>query len=1088
MDKRCNYGKITNYMNKKASAKTPRYSLNKDNQFVIENYHLAKPFANFFPGIAGKYGIPMWVFYVNRAQAISCFGIKDKEHAILEYFPANKAWQMVSSNGFRTFIKIRSGNKESFYEPFQNNLVNTSLDIENKMLLDATTLSIIETNHTLGLETKVEYFGIPNDSYAGLARIVTLKNIKKQPVRLHILDGVPQILPFGTSEFCQKKMSRTIEAWMRAENLDKKVPFFKLTVDSTDKPEVIPIKEGHFYLGFTRGAKNAQIIKPIVNPDTIFGEVLDFSFPNLFVKQKIFRAPKTEILKSKTPCAFLPLELSLKPGEEKTFYTIVGYMRSRELLNSALSRLTQKNYLAHKKFENKKLIADIQQDICTSSGVREFDLYAAQTYLDNCVRGGYPTLFESQNNKSVFYLYSRKHGDLERDYNNFILQPTYFSQGNGNYRDANQNRRSDIWFNPGIAEENLVLFYNLIQTDGFNPLVVKGVNFVLADEVNLAWKLKDHVNAKDLSRIITFCARPFSPGELIMHLEEEKITMDFSYDTFLGAVISCCSKIQEAEHGDGYWSDHWTYALDLLESYLNLYPEHYREIVFEKKKFSFFDNTEVVHARSEKYVLKAGIPAQAHTLYPDSTKRDLIRKRTTQPHVVRSQNGHGEIYYTTLINKLLCLLANKLASLDSSGVGIEMETDKPNWFDALNGLPGLFGSSINETFELKRLILTIKKAAGDNRIEKLSVTEEIKDFLLGLGELLKQNTSSESDFIYWDKSTTLKEEYRQKTKLGVNGKEAEISAAELASTLELALNKINRGLHKALDQKKNIYCSYFINEVTKYSVTKTPAIKPTEFNQKKIAPFLEGQMHALRLAESAEEAKTLYEATRKSNLYDKKLKMYKVTESLKDMPLEIGRCTVFPSGWLENESVFLHMEYKYLLEILKQGLFEEFYSDFKNALIPFQKPAQYGRSILENSSFIVSSAFADKKLHGNGFSARLSGSTAEFIQMWLVMNLGKKPFYLDKENKLTLQLQPALAGWLFDKKGNYRFNFLGSIKVTYHNPKRKSTFGSKAALIEKICFHDKDGKNVELPCCVIPSPYAEQVRSRQIKEINVYFA
>ncbi|PIQ87626.1 MAG: hypothetical protein COV73_03120, partial [Candidatus Omnitrophica bacterium CG11_big_fil_rev_8_21_14_0_20_43_6] len=67
----------------KAENTKPEYYLNKQDEFVIQNYNYAKPFANFFPGIAGKYGIPMWVFYVNRGQCICSFGTKDKDHAIL---------------------------------------------------------------------------------------------------------------------------------------------------------------------------------------------------------------------------------------------------------------------------------------------------------------------------------------------------------------------------------------------------------------------------------------------------------------------------------------------------------------------------------------------------------------------------------------------------------------------------------------------------------------------------------------------------------------------------------------------------------------------------------------------------------------------------------------------------------------------------------------------------------------------------------------------------------------------------------------------------------------------------------------------
>jgi hypothetical protein len=37
-------------------------------------------------------------------------------------------------------------------------------------------------------------------------------------------------------------------------------------------------------------------------------------------------------------------------------------------------------------------------------------------------------------------------------------------------------------------------------------------------------------------------------------------------------------------------------------------------------------------------------------------------------------------------------------------MGIQMEAGKPGWYDALNGLPGMFGSSMPETFELLRLV------------------------------------------------------------------------------------------------------------------------------------------------------------------------------------------------------------------------------------------------------------------------------------------------------------------------------------------------------------------------------------------------
>ena len=244
-------------------------------------------------------------------------------------------------------------------------------------------------------------------------------------------------------------------------------------------------------------------------------------------------------------------------------------------------------------------------------------------------------------------------------------------------------------------------------------------------------------------------------------------------------------------------------------------------------------------------------------------------------------------------------------------------------------------------------------------------------------------------------------------------------------------------------------------------------------------------MHGLRLAQGLKQAAQLYQATKKSELFDKKLKMYKVTASLQSMPEEIGRCRIFTPGWLENESIWLHMEYKYILELLKTGLIEEFYAEFKNVLIPFQNPQRYGRSILENSSFLVSSVFANQNLHGNGFIARLSGSTAEFLHIWLVMNIGINPFALDSNGSLKLEFKPNLAGWLFTKNGKYSFNFLSRIPVTYYNPKRKNTFGNNAAKIIKIVIFENNSPT-EINSATIPFSLAEKVRSRQVNKIDIY--
>ena len=84
----------------------------------------------------------------------------------------------------------------------------------------------------------------------------------------------------------------------------------------------------------------------------------------------------------------------------------------------------------------------------------------------------------------------------------------------------------------------------------------------------------------------------------------------------------------------------------------------------------------------------------------------------------------------------------------------------------------------------------------------------------------------------------------------------------------------------------------------------------------------------------------------------------------------------FTPGWLENESIWLHRSFKYYLELLRAGLYEDFWTAMATGA-PYNMDVEtYGRSPLECGSFIVSSAYPDEELWGTSYLARLSGSTA----------------------------------------------------------------------------------------------------------------
>ena len=1075
------------------SAEKAAYKLLDDGTFVITNYNKSKPFSSFFPGVAGLKGIPMWAFYVNRNQGIASFGVMNKNNAITEFYAANNAYGLAATQGFRTFIKIKGANSSAFYEPFASNPPGCGIEPVQRMFVRPHELMFEDVNIALGLKTTARYFTLPNEPIAALMRTLEVENIGENPVELEVIDGLPKIIPYWMSVDILKHMSTTAQAWTLVTNLDKNIPFYRLKVEINDKTEVTELRKGNFYFGLVSSPGVVAKAAAIVDPEIVFGQDQAFLYPQAFMAESGFRVPKDQAGSNKYPSAMSFFERSLAPGGRVRLYSVTGHIDSEEKLNKYFKRAGKPEYFEAKSKENKLLIDGLTGAVATESAIGAFDLYCRNTYLDNLIRGGMPILLPAGGEKLVFYVYSRKHGDLERDYNFFHLSPTYYSQGNGNFRDMNQNKRSDVFFTPAIKDFNVTCFYNLLQLDGYNPLLVKGSTFFLdAAKPAAAAALKKCVAPAGMEAVKKFFSRRYEPGSLLIFVEEKGIKLKVTADEFLRVVLGASEWTQESEHGEGYWVDHWTYNLDLLESYLAVYPENLRHILFEKKDFTFFDNTHIVVPRSEKHVDANGKIRQFDSVILDTRKAKLLRARHEAPHLVRTENGAGEIYRTTLMSKMACLIVNKLATLDPEGIGIEMEAEKPGWYDALNGLPGVFGSSVCETFELKRLItfLTEKiSQLGMKDNEGFSVPQEVFDFMGGLEKLLG---GKGSDHKFWDAASALKEFYRKETELGVTGNEKTVTVGRLLDFFGLALRKINRGLAKAKDAKTGLYRTYFSYEAVSYKKTDKishkgwPCVDIKKFKKRALPLFLEAEVHYLKTPEGRRNAAGFHGLVKKSPLYDKQLGMYKVNASLKKEPADIGRCTVFTPGWLENESIWLHMEYKYVLELLKSGLYKEFFTEFKKTCVCFLPPEKYGRSVLENSSFLASSAFSDKNNWGRGFVARLSGSTAEFIEMWLIMTCGAKPFTSMGSGHPVLSFKPALAKECFTKNNTFSFTFLGRTKVTYHNPSRRDLFGDNTG-IEKMVIYWDDGSKETLRGGLIPSKEAVRIRELEAKSIEVYF-
>ena len=1022
----------------------------------MKDYGRKSVFSGFLPGIAGKCGIPMWCFYVNRGQGVVSFGVEDKEHAIMEFYPAHVAYQNVKRTGFRTFIK-KDG---KYYEPFSVE------ELSQEMEIGRNHMQILEENPDSGLQTQVTYYVLPEEPVAALVREVTITNRTEKTCRLEVIDGMPAVIPYGVSMGNMKNMTQTAKAWMQAVTLGEHTELYRVRASMEDSADVREVPGANFALAV---AEDGKAFSRIVDPEVIFSYDTSLGNPEGFRRQSLeqlltCRQNRTNIV----PCAFFAADREIGPGENIRLYELYGQTGTTEKLQDFLQKKPDGAFFRRKALRAKQLTQELTDVIDTRTGNETFDAYCRYTYMDNVLRGGEPILLTKHR---LFYLYSRKHGDLERDYNDFAMAPEYFSQGNGNFRDVAQNRRCDTFFHPEVGRHNIHIFYSLIQPDGYNPLKLEKMTYRYeGSREAVVSKLPETAKTEELLALLQ---HSYTPGQLYGTLE--RISEIANVKSLFTWILENSAEETNAQFGEGYWSDHWDYNLDLIEEYLTVFPEEERELYFEEA-YRFYQSPKGVLPRSKRYV---------------KTQKGIRQYHFLQEIPGGNKDGKGDFLMdplrggdltTTLLEKLLLLCAVKFSTLDAYGMGVEMEGGKPGWYDALNGLPGLLGSSMAETYELQRMLEKTMEVLGKypGRYEMLI---ELEEFFRNLKKNCREYEQNEDFMEFWNLRNDSRESYREKVYEGISGERIGVDSGELLEILQTFRDLVTEGIERAGKYGSACVPTYFYYEVTAYE-ERDGEIVPKSFRVHPVADFLEGPVRYLKLPGSCEAKRELYRKVKNSDLYDKALGMYKVNASLRKESYELGRATAFTPGWLENESIWLHMEYKYLLELLKSGMYEEFAEDFHKAGIPFQPEERYGRSCLENSSFLASSSNPNPDIRGKGYVARLSGSTVEFLQMWRILMFGIRPFYTEN-GKLCLQFAPAIPEYLLDQNLSIRARFLGKTDVVYHVPCSRAYYPGDYH-IYKMQLTDREGNTCLVKEDRMEDAYAVKVREGDITGIEVW--
>ena len=1014
----------------------------KNVSYTMNQYQKKKPFSSFLSGIAGPMGIPLWAFYVNRGQAIASFGIRDKNGAMMEFYPANLSYHYVSKIGFRTFIKKNSSVYECFKEP----------NLYQQMIIQPDELTLIETIKEFNLEIKITYFTLPNEPLAGLVRRVELTNLSDEPCDIEIVDGLSQMLPSGIDYGGYKAISNLLQSWMETVETNE-YNFFKLRASTDDSAEVKLVTDGNYY--FTKGSQKPHYI---TDYKKVFDEDLSLETPYQFMNHsfdEFIKIKQTYV--NQVPSAFSAFQF--KNLKKEVFISVIGYANSKDILDEKVKTYTLAS-LEQKRHDNKLIHEELMHAVETKTKDSRIDQYVKQCYIDNVLRGGIPILIDTLDGTIGYHLYSRKHGDLERDYNFFSIEPRYYSQGNGNFRDVLQNRRNDIFFTPQIGDFNIVQFMSLIQADGYNPLSIEGIKFTFEGKID-TYK----------EQIQSVLKNEFTPGMIATELK----VLNLDVDTNLKEIMALSRPHVKASFGEGYWEDHFTYFYDLIDSYLGIYPDQEEHLLFQRK-VPFFKSPVKVLPRHLKYV---------------KTKDGRIRQYGAIHHHHQEKDtwllGKEGILKVNVMGKLITLVLNKFAHLDPEEIGLSYEANKPGWNDAMNGLPGLFASGVSEMIELKQLSKFISKKIETYPNKKVSV---LKDTRILANDLI--SCRGETPMIRWNERMSALEKYREALDLSQS-----INEFKLTEFREI-FHKINETLDSSIQKAKElneIYPTYLIYEAKAFEDNiddkglpiigeyGLPTVRVTSFELRALPVFLEAPARYLKALADKKEALEIYQTIKSSELYDSTHAFYKTSVSLEHETQEIGRIRAFTKGWFERESNFLHMTYKYLLGLLKVGLYDIFYEEIKTNLTAFMDPLIYGRSPYENSSFIAPSNNPDSKKRGQGFVSRLSGSTAEVLSMWKIMFFGLRLFE-EVNGQLQFKLEPKLHHSLF-KDGYIETTLFQKTKVQYYNNTGLSTY-DPLCQIEKIVLIKGD-ETCEIHDHHIVGTWTRDIREGYVNQIKVYF-
>jgi hypothetical protein len=694
-------------------------TLDGEDFYRIENYDRLRPF---FMSIVSP--SDLWMF-ISSTGALTA-GRRTADLALFPYYTDDKIHDSAEITGSKTVLLVEKRGRHYLWEPFsaryrgiyclQRNLYKSFSG--NKLLFE-------ESNAELGLRFRYAW---SNSQRFGWVRRASLANLGSATVRVNLLDGIQNLMPCGTGSRFQLEYSTLLDAYKRNELVNETgLGLFRLSSIPIDRPE--PAEALRTTTVWSLGLRESLKLLSSTQLDRF--------------RRGLAVHLETDV-RAERGAYFLQTALALGRRQTRDWFIVAD-------VGQGPSEVAQLNHLLRRPAQLRRLLeADVEQGtdelrriVASADGLQKtarplgnarhfsnvlFNVMRGGTFCDgyqvepadlrafirhanndlaarhaaffrNLARLAARTTPSSIHHSRMLALaietgdpqlerlcreylpltFSRRHGDPSRPWNRFSIL-TRNPDGSrilnyaGNWRDIFQNWEALAVSFPGYTASMVCKFLNASTADGHNP-------YRIARD-GIDWEVID----------------PADPWAYI-----------------------------------GYWGDHQViYLLKLLEILHHHEPAVLRDFL-TRKTFSYAN----VPYRIKPYAQLLRDPKE--TVVFDQAAEALVRRRVQ----LKGSDGkllwdpQGRVRLVNLSEKLLVSLLAKFSNF-IPGVGIWLNTQRPEWNDANNALVGNGVSMVTLNY-LRRYLAFCLELFRPLEKSDVTLSEEVGRFLLAMCRLLERH-------------------------------------------------------------------------------------------------------------------------------------------------------------------------------------------------------------------------------------------------------------------------------------------------------------------------------------------------------------